>query len=80
MPTREADRGAHLPLLADRWVKAPSAATADLRLPPCASSPPDHLAACMRKSAGATGIVNEGVQQWHGRPSSCCAIRVKPGH
>ena len=63
----EAIGGAHLPLLADRWVKAPSAATADLRSS-LRKLLPDHLAACMRKSAGATGIVNEGVRQWHGRP------------
>lgn len=59
--------GAHLPLLSDRWVKAPSAATADLRSS-LRKLLPDHMAACMRKSVGAPGIVNEGVQRWHGRP------------
>lgn len=59
-------RARHLGLLAGRWVKAPGAATAGLR-ETLDKLQPDHLALCLRKSAAAKGIVNDGERRWHGQ-------------
>jgi len=57
----------HLALLANRWVKAPSAAAVGLR-DTLDKLQPDHIAMCLRKGSTAKGVTNEGERRWRGKP------------